>query len=276
MSLAFVGASRESYAEAADRLEQAAGNLSAEELSREGDDLFAFTGLMHREGSLRRAFSDASLPAAAKFGLADELLGAQLSRPGMNTVHGLIDSRWSRPRDLVDAADTLATIALLAAAEKEGDLDDVEDELFRFGRILEREGELLVVLQDPTIPSETRVELLRSVLDGKVRPATLRLVTEAVANPRGRNIDHALEDFGRLAADRRSRLIAEVWSALPLTDEQQEQLTASLSRTYGRDIQLQVTVDPHLLGGVTVRVGEEVIDGSIAHRIDIARRRIVG
>jgi F-type H+-transporting ATPase subunit delta len=276
MSLAFVGASRESYAEAVDRLEQAAAGLSADELTREADDLFAFAGLLHTEGSLRRAFSDASLPTAAKIRLSDELLGQRFSTPGMNVVHGLIDTRWSRPRDLVDAADTLGVIALLSAAEKDGHLDDVEDELFRFAKILDREPELLVVLQDGTVPAVTRVQLLDSVLSDRVRPATLRLAQEAVANPRGRTIDRALEDFVKLAAERRSRLIAEVTAAVPLTDEQQQTLTTALSRTYARDIQLQVTVDPKLLGGATVRVGEEVIDGSVTHRLDIARRRIAG
>ena len=276
MTLAFVGASRESYAEALERLEQAAASLTADELRREADDLFALAALLHSEGALRRAFSDASLPAAAKIRLADELLGQRFSTPGMNVVHGLIDARWSRPRDLVDAAETLGVIALLTSAENDGHLDDVEDELFRFAKILEREPELLIVLQDPNVPSESRVQLLDSVLSDKVHPATLRLAQEAVANPRGRNLDHAFEDFTKLAADRRSRLIAEVWSAVPLTDEQQERLTAVLSRTYGRQIQLQASVDAALLGGVTVHVGEEVIDGSVVHRIDIARRRIAG
>ncbi|MFL6241284.1 MAG: F0F1 ATP synthase subunit delta [Actinomycetes bacterium] len=276
MSLAFVGASRQSYADAVDKLEQASAGLAADELSREGDDLFGFAGLMHAEGSLRRAFSDASLPSAAKIGLADELLRARFSTPAMNIVHALITSRWSRPRDLVDATDTLGVIAALAAAEKEGHLDDVEDELFRFSRILQREPELLVALQDLTMPAEPREQLLTSVLEGKVRPVTLRLAREAVANPRGRSLDRALEDFVKLAAERRNRLIAEVWSAIPLSDEQEEQLRTALTRTYARDIQVQVTVDPELLGGVTVRVGDEVIDGSVRHRVEIARRRIAG
>jgi F-type H+-transporting ATPase subunit delta len=276
MALAFVGASRESYTDAVDRLEEAADALTAEELSREAEDLFGFASLLHKEGSVRRAFSDASLPSAAKIGLADSLVGGRFSTPGMNVLHGLVTTRWSRPRDLVDATDTLGVIALLASAEQDGHLDDVEDELFRFGRILEREPELVVVLQDVTLPIEPRMQLLEDVLSDKVRPATMRLASEAVANPRGRSLDRALEDFVRLAAERRQRLIAEVWAAVPLTSEQEQQLTTALSSTYGRNIQLQVTVDPSLLGGVTVKVGEEVIDGSVVHRLELARRRIAG
>jgi F-type H+-transporting ATPase subunit delta len=276
MALAFVGASRESYAGALDQIERAATSLSAAELSREADDLFAFAGLLHAEGALRRSLSDASLPSAAKIGLVDALLKERFSTPGLNVVHGVITARWSRSRDLVDAADTLGVIALLASSEADGHLDDVEDELFRFARILEREPELLIALQDVTLPAEPRIRLLADVLSDKVRPATLRLATEAVANPRGRSLDRALEDFVRLAAERRQRLVAEVWSAIPLTNEEEEQLTSALSRTYGRQIQLQVSLDPALLGGVTVRVGDELIEGSVAHRLEIARRRLAG
>ena len=276
MPLAFIGASRESYAAAVARFDEALGGLTAAELTRVGEDLFAFAGLLHGEGALRRAFSDATLPAAPKIQLADSLLGDRFSTPGMNVVHGLVTTRWSRPRDLVDAADTLAVQALLAAAEKDGELDDVEDELFRLARILEREPTLQVALSDVTAPPEPRVRLLEDVLAGKVRPATLRLATEAVVAPRGRSLDRALGDFVRLAAERRQRLVAVVWSAVRLTEEQTNELTRALSRLYGRDIQLQVAVEPSLLGGLTVRVGDEVIDGSVLSRLELARRRIAG
>jgi F-type H+-transporting ATPase subunit delta len=109
-----------------------------------------------------------------------------------------------------------------------------------------------------------------------VRPATLRLATEAVRAPRGRRIDRALDDYVRFAAERRQRLVAEVWSAVALTDEQSNRLGEALAKAFGRRVQLQVTVDPAMLGGVTVRVGDEVIDGSIPTRLELARRRIAG
>src|SRR5207237_10852731 len=113
--------------------------------------------------------SDACLPAAPKIQMVDSLLGQRFSTPSLNVVHGLINARWSRPRDLVDAADTLGVVAMLAAAEKAGELDEVEDELFRFARILEREPALQVALSDVTTPVAPRVRLLSDVLSDKVR-----------------------------------------------------------------------------------------------------------
>ena len=85
-----------------------------------------------------------------------------------------------------------------------------------------------------------------------------------------------LEDYVRFAAERRQRLVAEVWTAIPLSDEQTALLGDALATAFGRRVQIQSTVDPTLLGGLTVRVGDEVIDGSILNRVELARRRIAG
>src|SRR5205085_1041598 len=120
------------------------------------------------------------------------------------------------------------------------------------------------------------LELLDDVLRDKVRPTTLRLASEAVRSPRGRRLDRVLEDYVRFAAERRQRLVAEVWSAVALTEEQTARLGEALAAAFGRRVQIQTTVDQALLGGLTVRVGDEVIDGSIINRVDLARRRIAG
>ena len=276
MPLAFVGSSRESYAGALERLEAGVPNLSADELTRVAGDLFAVAGVMHNEGALRRALADPAVPRDAKTGLLDSLLGDKLSQASLDVLRGVVTSRWSQPRDLVDAADTLGVIALLAAAETDGQLDEVEDELFRFGRLLDREPALQVALGDPSAPADRRLGLVTDLLRERVRPATLRLVEEAVAAPRGRSLDRALDDYVRLAADRRSRLVAEVWTATPLSAEQTERLAAGLSRIYGRDMSVQTTVEPSIAGGLVVRVGDEVIDGSIATRLQTVRRQIAG
>ncbi|MDX6287509.1 MAG: F-type H+-transporting ATPase subunit delta [Frankiales bacterium] len=276
MAVGLLGASREALAAARERLDAGVANLGPEELTRLGEDLFAVADLLYREGRLRRALSDPGLAEDARSRLAQQLLGEQLSAPAFDVVQTLVTSRWSRPVDLVDAADLLGVQAVLAAAERAEELEDVEDELFRFARILERQPELQVVLGDITVPVEPRIQLLQDVLRDKVRPTTLRLATEAVRAPRGRRLDRVLEDYVRFAAERRQRLVAEVWTAVPLTDEQTARLGDALATAFGRRVQIQSTVDTSLLGGLTVRVGDEVIDGSIVNRVELARRRIAG
>jgi len=276
MSISFVGASREAYASALERLEAAVEGRSADELSRVGDDLFAVAGVLHNEGALRRALADPALRKEAKAEVIDSLLGSRLSTTSVELVRDVVTARWSSPRDLVDGIDALGVQAVLAGAEKAGVLDDVEDELFRFGRIIDREGELVVALADPVAPVDSRLGLLRDVLADRVKPATRRLLEEVVAAPRGRTLGNAIDDFVRIAANRRSRLVAEVYSAVPLSGEQVERLAEALSRLYGRAIAVQAAVDPRVLGGLRIRVGDEILDATIASKLDLARRRLAG
>jgi F-type H+-transporting ATPase subunit delta len=271
MTVGMMGASREALAAARERLDAGVANLSPEELTRLADDLFGVAGLLYREGQLRRAFADPGLPGDVKARLAQQLLGEQLSAPAFDVVQTLVQTRWSRPIDLVDSADVLGVQAVLAAAERAEELENVEDELFRFARILERQPELQVALGDISVPVEPRVRLR-----DKVHPATLRLAVEAVRSPRGRRIDRVLEEYVSFAAERRQRIVAEVWTAIELSEEQTQRLSEALANVFGRRVQVQATVDPNLIGGVTVRVGDEVIDGSIINRIESARRRIAG
>ena len=276
MAVGLLGASREALAAARARLDAGVANLAPVELTRLGDDLFAVAGLLYREGRLRRALSDPGLAGDVRARLAQQLLSEQVSPPAFDVVQTLVKARWSRPIDLVDAADLLAVQAVLAAAERAEELGEVEDELFRLARILDGQPELQVVLADLAVPVERRVELLEDVLRGKVLPTTLRLASEAVRSPRGRRLDRVLEDYVRFAAERRQRLVAEVWTAIPLSEEQATRLGEALATAFGRRVQIQSTVDPTLLGGLTVRVGDEVIDGSILNRVELARRRIAG
>ena len=123
-----------------------------------------------------------------------------------------------------------------------------------------------------------RVERLEQrrplLLAGKVETATLRLVEQAVAQPRGRTLEVALDEYAGLAAAYRRQVIALVRSARPLTDAQRQRLSAELRQIYGRDVQLNVVVDAGVVGGISVQVGDEVVDGTIIARLDEAKRRL--
>jgi F-type H+-transporting ATPase subunit delta len=274
MALALQAASRESLVDLNARLDVFVDQVGSSELEKMGDDLFAVARLLAGEKALRRLLADSSVPESARSGLVERVFGDKLQRPTVEAVAAAVVARWSRPVDLVDALETLSRNATLAAAEKAGRLDDVEDELFRFGRILDREPELSGLLANTGTPVEGRLALLDRLLSGKVSPTTATLLRQAVELPRGRHLDEVAEDLADLAAARRQRSIARVTTPVRLTTEQEQRLTDTLSRLYGRPMSVQIELDEDLLGGLVVQVGGEVIDGSVAGRLEAARRQL--
>ena len=274
MALALQAASRESLADLNARLDVFVDQVGAADLNRLADQLFSVARLLSGETTLRRHLADPSVAEEARTGLVQRLLGSQLDRPALEAVAAAVAARWSRPVDLVDALEALARNAVLGSADKGQRLDEVEDELFRFGRILDREPDLSALLADTGRPLDGRLGLLDRVLAGKVTPATATLLRQAVSLPRGRHLDVIAEELAELAAARRELSVARVATPVRLTPDQEQRLTGSLSRLYGRPMSLQVELDETLLGGLVVRVGGEVIDGSVAGRIEAARRHL--
>jgi F-type H+-transporting ATPase subunit delta len=274
MALALQAASRESLADLNARLDVFIGQVDGPDLDRLADQLFSVARLLSGETTLRRHLADPAVSEEARTGLAERLLGDQLDRPALEAVAAAVAARWSRPVDLVNALESLARNAVLGSAGKSERLDEVEDELFRFGRILDREPELSGLLADTSRPLDGRIALLDGVLSDKVTPATATLLRQAVSLPRGRHLDVIAEELAELAAARRELSVARVATPVRLTAEQEQRLTDSLSRLYGRPMSLQVELDESLLGGLVVRVGGEVIDGSVAGRIEAARRHL--
>ncbi|HTW21146.1 MAG TPA: F0F1 ATP synthase subunit delta [Mycobacteriales bacterium] len=257
-------------------------SMLREQLPTDGDliglseQLYAVVSLLMTQGSLRRALSDPATPSKTKAGVVDSLFAERLDAPALELVRAAARSRWSQPRDLLDSLEELGIDASLAAAEAAGQLDEVEDELFRFGRILDAEPELRSVLTDRNLRGEPKRELLHTLLDGKVTDVTFALLERVVLEPRGRTIEHALRDLSNLAAQRRNRLIAHVTTAVELTEDEQRDLAAALSETYAHELRLEIVVDESLIGGLTVRVGDELIDASVARQLDEARRKLTG
>jgi F-type H+-transporting ATPase subunit delta len=266
------GASRAAYAQARDRLAQLVAEPGA--AATVGDELFAVVGFLDHEPGVRRALADATKSRAARTGLAEALLGGRVSAATLGFVSGLAGSRWSVPRDLVDAAEEFAVQATAASAAEARQLDDVEDELFRFGRIAAAEPELINALASPRLPDDAKRGLLDELLAGKVAPASLRLITQAVVHPRGRSLEANLADDARLVAEWRQRLIAVVRVATDLTRRQRERLLAALAAIYGRGIQLNVILDRQVVGGMSIQIGDEFIDGTLSSRLAALRRRL--
>ncbi|WP_455354148.1 F0F1 ATP synthase subunit delta [Streptomyces sp. SYSU K217416] len=269
------GASREALAAARERLDALTDHTSVD-VAKLAGELAAVTALLDREVSLRRVLTDPAQAGEAKATLAGRLLSGQVGGEATDLVSGMVRSRWSQSRDLVDAAEELANTADLTAAQQAGALDNVEDELFRFGRIVASNTELRAALTDRGAKVSAKSELLRSLLGGKAHAVTERLVVRLVTQPRGRSLEAGLESLSKLAAERRDRMVAVVTTAVPLTDQQKQRLGAALAKLYGRQMHLNLDVDPEVLGGIEVRVGDEVINGTIADRLAEASRRMAG
>ena len=236
-------------------------------------ELFAVADLLHSEAGLRRALADPGTEQRARVGLLERVLSGKVSDDALEVLRWAVESRWSRDRDLESAIDTLGVEAELASAEAQGQLEDVEDELFRFGRIAESNAELSLALSDLSVPAARKRGLLERLLEGRANAVTIRLVQRAVTRgEKGRTIDRVIDDLVALAAERRQRKVAVVQVARPLDAGQTDRLREALSRTFGGEVELRVDVVPDVLGGIIVQVGDEVVDGSVARRLAEAQR----
>lgn len=164
--------------------------------------------------------------------------------------------------------------ALFAVADAEGALDAVEDEVFRFARALERETPLREALTDPALPPERKKAVLSDVLGDRANPHTVNLLGFIVEQGRAREVAAIADELAAVAAERRQAAVAEVRTAVPLDQEYRERLTEALQKATGKRIELKVVVDPSVIGGVVARVGDQVIDGSIRRRLELARERL--
>jgi F-type H+-transporting ATPase subunit delta len=158
--------------------------------------------------------------------------------------------------------------ALFNVVQAEGELDRVEDELFRFGKILESNHELKQALSDQSIDRAQREKVLGELLADKVSPHTLGLLTFIVGQGRARQLPQILEQLSDLAAEARESVVAEVRTAIPLQEEQRTALAAALSKATGKKVEVKALVDPDVLGGVVAKIGETVIDGTVRHKLE--------
>lgn len=263
---------RESLAEATEKFAAVTAEATAEQRTTIADEILSAAGLLRAEPRLRRALTDPSRSGSARADLLRSLLGSKLGEATVDVLATLVAGRWSRPSELLDAAEKLGVEAVLAAADKSGKLADVEDELFRFSQTVSGNTRLAVTLSDPSAATGRRVKLVEDLLKGKAQPATLRLVEVALEGFGGRSFEFSLTRLVELAAAKRDREVAYVTVAKPLDDAEEERLSAKLSELYGRQMSLKVHVDPKVLGGVSVQVGSDLYDGTILRRLNEARQ----
>jgi F-type H+-transporting ATPase subunit delta len=267
------GASRATYAGLRERLAGVAvGPATSEQI---GDQLFAVVRLLDSEHGLRRALADVSKPAAEKVEVVQRLLHGRVSEATEGLVADAASGHWASSNDFADALEQLAIESLTAAAQYGGSLDDLEDDLFRFARLVSGQPDLRSVLVGPS-GTDAKASLLADLLSDKISGPALSLITQVLIHPRGRSPQAVLDLAASIAARRREQLIAVVRVATELSAAQRQRLLDALTQTYGQGVHLNIVHDPAVVGGVSVQIGDELIDGTAASRLAEVRRRLAG
>lgn len=268
-------ASRDSLATVVDEFDTAAGRLREPGLTTLADELASVARLLVSQPVMVRHLARPSDDPAPKVRLVETVLSGKVDDHTLDLVRTAVSQRWSEEGNLVDAIEHLARLALLKRAEVADEVDEVEEQLFRFGRLLDDQPRLTALLSDYTAPVDGRIELLNKVIDSSGAGGTAaELLRQTVGLLRGERADEAVVDLAELAVARRGEIVAHVTAAADLSDTQRTRLTEVLSRIYGHPVGVQLNVDPELLGGLSIAVGDEIIDGSIASRLAAAQTRL--
>ncbi|MET9329583.1 F0F1 ATP synthase subunit B/delta [Tsukamurella sp. NPDC003166] len=262
--------SRDSIRALSAGFDQRTASVDDAALARTAEDLANVVGVINEQPTLRKHLAESSDAPESKRALVANLFGGKISDGAVAFVQDAAASKWSAPADFATAVERQARVAILLGAERAGRLDETEDELFRAGRILEAEPKLTAMLSDTRVPAAGRVALLDKVFGGKVNDFTAALLRQTVRLIRSGRVDAGVASIADLAAARRGESVAIVESAVALTDAQQTRTADLLARIYQRKITVQTEVAPELLGGLRITVGNEVIDGDIASRLDRA------
>jgi F-type H+-transporting ATPase subunit delta len=234
-------------------------------------ELFAVADALDSSATLRRALTDPGTSEEGRQQLAHTLLDGKVSKVAAQVVAEAVTYRWAGGRTLAAALERQGVRAQLMVAERAGNLEESEDELFRFARVVESTPAVRDALSDRSIDVAGRRQLVQDLLQGRASETTVVLASRAVA-ARDRSFAHTMEGFVALAAAQKNRVVATVRVAQPLAPEQRSRLQAALSRQAGREVMIQEILDPGVLGGVRVELGDEVIEGTVAARVESARR----
>ena len=273
------GVSSESLATALTALEAKLPTASLQ-LAKE---LFGILGMVDSSAGLRRALTDPSRNGDEKSALVRQLVGGKVSADAADIAAGLASSRWASARDIGDALETLAATVVISVAENKSavsasgisGLEELENDLFSFNQAVASNHEVQRALSEPQASASAKTTLAEKLVPGISEEAKV-LVSQAVTQPRGIKATRLVERFAELAAKRQQRWIATVSVTRPLTQTQLERLQAGLNAMYGRELKVNVNVDPALIGGIRVQVGDEVLDASVLTRLGELQRQLAG
>ena len=269
------GSSRQSLVASRVALDAAIKGASAASASELSSHLFAAAEVFAGNTSLRRAITDPSRDKAAKATLVKDLFGKSTGALAISLLSDVSALRWSATKDVIHVIEQLAIEAEASAANIAGELDRVEDEFFETSRLVADNFELRKALVSVG-STDAKSALIAEVLGKKASSSTIKLASALVAHLRGRSIEAAFADYLFGLANRRNRLIAVVRTATALTDAQTSRLATVLEKKVGQPIRINVQIDPTILGGVSIKFADELVDGSVVNRLANAGRALVG
>jgi F-type H+-transporting ATPase subunit delta len=276
MTLSLKGSSRLSLVATRAQLEKLISSSDASVASKVSADLLAIVTVLDSSIALRRALTDYARDAASKIELSKTVFSGVQSENAFTLLSTMVGLRWSSPRDLGDVLELLGVEAASVGVEKASQLDQLESELFAFAQIVAKNPELRATFALRSTSEVKKSDLVSALLSGKALQASIDLISFLVDHPRGRNLESGLSEFADVISARKARLIAHVVSANPLTSEQTTRLTSALTKMMGHEIRVNVSVEKEVVGGLSIRIADELIDGTLIARLAQADRLLAG
>jgi F-type H+-transporting ATPase subunit delta len=269
------GSSRVSVKTLRKSLDEIVNKQSAADAAIFASDLFTILSVLSTSIGVRRALTDNARDANAKAELISNIFGKNISGAAQALLASASALRWSNPGEIADAIENLAVQAESACADKNGELEKVESQLFDFAQVLRANPELRQALNTSADTDQSKLSLLEAVVKGKYLTSTTNLLRRVVTLRRGRSIDATLAAYAHYVSTRKDQVVAHVKSAVKLSDSQLAKLVSTLSKQVGKDVRINLEIDPKVLGGISVRYADDVIDGTIVNRLAEAGRALV-
>jgi ATP synthase F0 subunit b/ATP synthase F1 delta subunit len=270
-------ASRQALTDLLDRFGEIAQDLDDEALTTLAEELVSVAQLLTHEVVVTRYLATRAEDSSPRIRLIESLLSGKVGDSALEVLRIAVSERWSDSPDLIVAVQHIARQAFLVRAERAGQIDEVADQLFWFSRILDVQPRLATLLGDTSVPAEERLKLLRNVLGRaghNVNPIAASLLAQTVELLQGEPADDAILRLAGVAVARHGEVVARVNAAAELSDAQRTRLTEVLSRVYNHPVTVQMHIDPGLLGGLAISVGDEVIDGTLSSRLARAHTQL--
>ena len=267
------GSSRASLVAARIALDAAVKGVDAKTASTLSSELFFITDVLGSNISVRRALTDPSRDAQSKSVFVKDLLASKVGAPALGLLTEISALRWSGAKDLVQVIEQLAIEAEASSANISGELDRVEEEIFVVFNTITNSSELRKAFKSDAVQAKSKLaqEILKNA-----SPSTSKLLSHMVNSWRGRSIEATFADYQWALAARRNRVIALVKVAAPITQDQQTRLVTALTSKVGQPVRINIEIDPHVIGGVSVKFADEIVDGSISNRLAGAARALAG